>query len=127
MAAVQERAVSPYWGGQRIWQKTWHSEMVDAAVLGYTGTAARPRHLVVALPGGRIARSQRLSPRLASEVGAVLGTGVARAPGRMEDGEPYVAAAVGLVVEVAAGTTRHPVVTAVRACRSWWVRGRRTG
>ncbi|MFE5534806.1 ATP-dependent DNA ligase [Streptomyces sp. NPDC056492] len=112
---VAKRATSPYRGGRRIWQKVRHSEVVDVDVVGYTGTAARPRHLVVALPGGRIARSQRLSPLLAGEIGTVLAaatTSGVRA--RLEDGEPYVTTTVELVVEVAAGTTRHPVVSVVR-------------
>ncbi|MEV0990940.1 ATP-dependent DNA ligase [Streptomyces sp. NPDC049949] len=111
---VGKRADSPYRGGRRIWQKVRHSEVVDADAVGYTGTAARPRHLVVALPGGRIARSQRLSPLLAGEIGRVLAAASAGARARLEDGEPYVTTTVELVVEVAAGTTRHPVVSVVR-------------
>ncbi|MET9852187.1 DNA ligase [Streptomyces sp. NPDC006450] len=110
---VAKRAVSPYRGGQRIWQKIRHTQTVDADVLGYTGTAARPHHLVVALPDGRIARSQRLTAVLAGQVAAAL-RGVAGAEARMEDGEMYREAVGALVVEVAAGTTRHPVVTVVR-------------
>ncbi|WP_331720515.1 ATP-dependent DNA ligase [Streptomyces sp. NBC_00161] len=111
---VAKRAASPYRGNRRIWQKIRHSETVDAAVVGYTGTAARPRYLMVALPDSRIARSQRLPPLLAGQIGAALGVGVTDGRARIEDGEPYATTAVGLVVEVAAGTTRHPVVTVVR-------------
>ncbi|MFI1652108.1 hypothetical protein ACH4XT_34985 [Streptomyces avidinii] len=111
---VAKRASSTYRGGQRLWEKVRHSETVDAPVTGFTGTAARPRHLIVRLPDGRIGRSQQLTPPLAAQVALFLrGTGQA-AEARTPDGEPYRRADEGLVVEVEAGTTRHAVVTVVR-------------
>ncbi|MFH8894319.1 hypothetical protein [Streptomyces sp. NPDC017949] len=98
----------------RGWEKIRHSENVDADVIGFTGTAARPRHLVVRLPNGRMARSQQLTAPLAAQVALFLRGAGPAAEARTSDGEPYQRAAEGLVVEVAAGTTRHAVVTVVR-------------
>ncbi|MGW6877418.1 ATP-dependent DNA ligase [Streptomyces xanthophaeus] len=39
---VAKRGASPYRGGQRLWEKIRHSENVDADVIGFTGTVARP-------------------------------------------------------------------------------------
>lgn len=111
---VAKRAISPYRGGRRIWQKIRHSEVVDAAVVGYTGTAARPRHLVLALPDGRIVRSQRLPAALAGQAAAGLVPASASSAARTLEGELYAEVPAGLVVEVEAGTTRHAVVTVVR-------------
>lgn len=44
----------------RIWKKVRHAETVDADVIGYTGSATRPKRLAVQLPGGRVALSQAL-------------------------------------------------------------------
>jgi hypothetical protein len=41
-------------------------------VVGYTGNPRRPRTLVVKLPGGRRALSQRLDPRTALDAAAYL-------------------------------------------------------
>ncbi len=111
---MAKRALSPYRGGQRIWQKIRHSETVDVPVVGYTGTRSRPRHLVVAVPGGRVVRSQRLPALLAGQVASALGREGTSTRARTDDGEPYSATETGLVVEVAAGTTRRAVVTVVR-------------
>ncbi|MCP3753593.1 hypothetical protein [Streptomyces sp. TBY4] len=110
---VARRAVSPYWGGRRIWEKARHAETVDTDVLGFTGTAARPRHLVVRLPGGQVARPQQLTAPLAAQVAHFLGAVGQGAVDRTPDGEPYQKAGEGLVVDVLAGTTRHAVVTVV--------------
>ncbi|MFD5575258.1 DNA ligase, partial [Streptomyces cadmiisoli] len=60
-------------------QKVRHAETVDAAVVGYTGTAVRPRHLAVRLPDGRTALSQTLTAPLAAHVAQVLsGAGPSR-------------------------------------------------
>lgn len=111
---VAKRGASPYRGGQRLREKIRHSENFDADVIGFTGTAARPRHLVVRLPDGRTARSQQRTALLAAQVALFLRGAGPAAEARTSDGEPFQRAAVGLVVEVAAGTTRHAVVTVVR-------------
>lgn len=111
---VAKRALSPYRGGQRIWQKVRHSEVVDAEVIGFTGTPARPRHLVLVLPGGRVARSQQLTAALVAQVAPYLEAAGPGAAARTADGEPYRRWPTGFEVEVAAGTTRHAVVTVVR-------------
>lgn len=99
---------------QRIWAKIRHTEPVDAEVLGYTGTPARPHALVVRLPDGRRALTQRLTLALLAPAAAHL---VAAGPGRRArtgTGEAYTTTAGGLTVEVEAGTTRHAVVTVTR-------------
>ncbi|MFF4392774.1 ATP-dependent DNA ligase [Streptomyces sp. NPDC001552] len=114
---VAKGASSTYRGGQRLWEKVRHSETVDAPVTGFTGftgTEARPRHLIVRLPDGRIARFQQLTPPLSAQVALFpRGTGPA-AEARTPDGKSCRRASEGLVVEVEAGTTRHAVVTVVR-------------
>lgn len=112
---VAKRGTSLYRGNQRVWQKIRHTETVDADVVGFTGTAARPRHLVVRLPGGQVARSQQLTAPLAAQVALFLRPAGQGAVTHTQDGEPYQeATSGGLVVEVLAGTTRHAVVTVVR-------------
>ncbi|MFZ3557154.1 RNA ligase family protein [Streptomyces sp. BH055] len=103
-----------YEGGRRAWLKQRHTQTLDATVVGYTGPAARPRHLVVKLPDGRTVRSQALTGRLAAEAAEHL---AAAGPGRRvrtRDGETYTTCGPGLIVEVAAGTTRHSVATVLR-------------
>ncbi|MER5888899.1 hypothetical protein ABT160_34160 [Streptomyces sp. NPDC001941] len=110
---VAKRGSGAYRAG-RIWQKVRHAETVDAAVIGYTGPADRADHLVVRLPDGRRALSQRLTAPLAARVSGHLH---AHGPGRAartDEDEPYRTTGAGLVVEVLAGTTRHTVVTVTR-------------
>ncbi|WP_331720044.1 ATP-dependent DNA ligase [Streptomyces sp. NBC_00147] len=111
---VAKRASSPYRTTGRVWDKVRHSETVDADVVGYTGTPARPKQLAVRLPDGRIALTQTLTTALAAQTAPLL-TG-AGPPGRARTtaGDSYVTLPAGLVVEVAAGTTRHAVVTVTR-------------
>ncbi|MEU5976333.1 DNA ligase [Streptomyces sp. NPDC047315] len=104
---------STYQPGRRAgWLKARHTDTVDAEIVGYTGPPRRPHTLAVQLPDGRIALSQRLDATLATVVAPRL---VATA-GRAETaaGDLYTPVARGTVVEVAAGTTRHPVVTVLR-------------
>ncbi|WP_282797357.1 DNA ligase [Streptomyces sp. CC224B] len=110
---VAKRGSSPYRPG-RIWQKIRHAETVDAEVVGYTGPARQPRALVVRLPDGRRAVSQRLTAALAAQAAAHLQAAGPGQPSRTEDGAPYTSAPGSLVVEVLAGTTRHAVVTVTR-------------
>ncbi|MFD7027929.1 ATP-dependent DNA ligase [Streptomyces sp. NPDC059917] len=48
---VIKRLEQPYPTGRRGWQKLRHTDTRDAAVIGYTGTAARPVALVLVLSG----------------------------------------------------------------------------
>ncbi|MFE2500160.1 DNA ligase [Streptomyces scopuliridis] len=96
----------------RIWSKIRHADTVETIVVGFTGTARHPRTLAVRLPDGRVALSQRLTTALASRIGPRL----APQPGRASTtaGDSYTPVGGDVVVEVVAGTTRHPVVTVVR-------------
>jgi ATP-dependent DNA ligase len=103
-----------YRGGDRIWQKVRHTEVVDVAVIGYTGASARPRNLAVRLPDGRTALSQRLGALLANVAAPAL---IAAGPGprgHTTAGDRYTSTTAELEVEVASGTTRHAVVTVLR-------------
>ncbi|MFD6892116.1 hypothetical protein [Streptomyces sp. NPDC059957] len=82
-------------------------------MLGYTGTASLPHHLVVALPDGRIARSQRLTPLPAGQVAIALQEVGAGGTARTEGGETHQKVVGTLMAEVADGTNRHLVVTVV--------------
>ncbi|MGW4087046.1 ATP-dependent DNA ligase [Streptomyces sp. NPDC004822] len=112
---VAKSGRSTYRGNSRQWRKVRHAETVDAVVVGFTGTAARPRHLAVRLPDGRVALSQALTAPLAAHVAELL-RGVDVGPrSRTRSGDEYRAVdAQDLVVEVLAGTTRHAVVTVTR-------------
>ncbi|MEU6847461.1 hypothetical protein ABZ930_36935 [Streptomyces sp. NPDC046716] len=89
---------------------------MDAHVIGFTGTLALPWHLAMRLPDGHIALTRPLTTNLTAQLTPHLsqvepsGSAVATA------GEPYKTLATQLVVEVAAGTTRHAVVSMIRAC-----------
>ncbi|MFG2425223.1 DNA ligase [Streptomyces sp. NPDC048448] len=113
---VAKRAASPYRADRSgAWQKIRHAETVDADVVGYTGPASRPRTLAVQLPDGRIALTQRLATPLAARIGPLLAAVGPGPTGHSSAGQPYTAVPHGIaVVEIAAGTTRHAVVTATR-------------
>jgi hypothetical protein len=91
--------------------KIRHADTIEAAVVGFTGTARQPRALAVGLPDGRVALSQRLTTALATRIAPCL----VPQPGRAytQGGDAYTPVS-GQVVEVVAGTTRHAVVTVVR-------------
>lgn len=111
---VVKTGSSTYRGGSRQWKKVRHAETVDAQVIGYTGLAARPRHLAVRLPDGRTALSQSLPAPLAAQVASHLVAGSAQR-NRTSGGDPYnEVQELHLEVEVLAGTTRHAVVTVTR-------------
>jgi len=112
---VVKAGASTYRGGSRQRRKVRHAETVDAVVVGFTGAAVRPRHLVVCLPDGRIALSQTLTAPLAAQVALVL-RGEDHGPqARTSGGDAYrVAAREDVIVEVLSGTTRHAVVTVTR-------------
>jgi hypothetical protein len=52
----------------RIWAKVRHADTVDAAVVGFTGSARNPKALTVRLPNGYLALSQRLTTALAAVI-----------------------------------------------------------
>ncbi|MFG2426022.1 ATP-dependent DNA ligase [Streptomyces sp. NPDC048448] len=113
---VAKRAASPYRAGRGgAWQKIRHAETIDAHVVGYTGPASRPRTLAVQLPDGRIALTQKLAAPLAAQIGPLLAAAGPPRAERTSAGQPYTAVPHGIaVVEIAAGTTRHAVVSATR-------------
>ncbi|MGY1583797.1 ATP-dependent DNA ligase [Streptomyces sp. MN13] len=111
---VVKAGSSTYRGGSRQWRTVRHAETVDAEVVGYTGPAARPRHLAVRLPDGRTALSQSLKAPLAAEVAQLLVAAPRPRRARTAAGELYSAVDIDTVVEVLAGTTRHAVVTVTR-------------
>ncbi|MET7816078.1 DNA ligase [Streptomyces sp. NPDC005395] len=112
---VAKLGSSPYRAGRSSsWRKVRHAETTDSEVVGFTGTAARPRALAVRLPGGRTALSQRLGARLAMQLAEHLVRAAPAGPGRTDAGEPFTVVDPGLTVEVLAGTTRHAVVTVTR-------------
>ncbi|MER5950279.1 hypothetical protein ABT127_29955 [Streptomyces sp. NPDC001904] len=113
---VAKRAASTY-GPERRWRKIRHSEVVDAHVVGFTGTPARPQHLAVRLPAGRIALTQTLDTRLTAQIAPHLRQGAHDEESDRKvtaAGEPYRPVPTDLIVEVAAGTTRDAVVTLIR-------------
>lgn len=112
---VAKPAGSPYRAGRSSsWRKVRHAETVDADVVGFTGPVARPRGLVVRLPGGRIALTQTLTAPLAARVSEYIAVSGPSRRARTAGGDAYGTVASGLVAEVLAGTSRHAVVTATR-------------
>ncbi|MFE1476566.1 DNA ligase [Streptomyces cyaneofuscatus] len=110
---VAKHAASPY-RASRIWRKVRHAETVDVDVVGFTGSRARPRALVVRLPQGPPVLSQPVSAPVARAVAVRLaGAGPGRSA-RTASGAAYSAVETGLVAEVLAGTTRHGVVAVTR-------------
>jgi len=98
----------------RIWKKLRHSDVVDLTVAGFTGSYQRPRAVVVELPEGRRALSQRLDARTAADIAAHLAQVEPGGLARTATGEVFTTIGPGLVVEAAAGSTRHAVVTVTR-------------
>jgi ATP-dependent DNA ligase len=96
----------------RIWAKIRHADTLEAVVVGFTGTAQRPKALAVRLPDGHVVLSQRLTTALAARIAPHL----LPQPGHAftKAGDAYTPAAGDVLVEVVAGTTRHAVVTVVR-------------
>jgi hypothetical protein len=68
----------------------------------------------VRLPDGRIALTQMLTPLLTAQVASSLSEAAPAGRASTAAGEVYRSAATDVVVEVAAGTTRHAVVTMIR-------------
>ncbi|GGS97662.1 DNA ligase [Streptomyces toxytricini] len=113
---VVKRLDQPYPAGRRGWQKLRHTEVRDAAVVGYTGTVRRPQALVLVLPAGDETPvvSSPLTAGLRGELAAELAARGAEAP------QVSTATAVGvgdvayrvldppLAAEVRHTSTRHP-------------------
>ncbi|MEW2393142.1 DNA ligase [Streptomyces venezuelae] len=109
---VAKHSTGTYRAG-RIWKKIRHAETVDAQVVGYVGPAGRPKQVAVLLPDGRRVLSQTLTAPLAAEVARAIAAAGPGRRARTDGGESYTTT-TGLTVEVAAGTTRHAVVTVTR-------------
>ncbi|MCJ0871511.1 ATP-dependent DNA ligase [Streptomyces sp. AP-93] len=113
---VVKRMDQPYPAGRRGWQKLRHTNVRDAAVVGYTGTARRPLALVLVLPVGDETPlvSSPLTAALRTEVAAAL---AGRTP-RTSQGATITAIGLGevpfhpldppLTAEVRHTSTRHP-------------------
>ncbi|MFE2285761.1 ATP-dependent DNA ligase [Streptomyces sp. NPDC059443] len=94
---VVKRMDQAYPAGRRDWQKLRHTDVRDAAVIGYTGTARRPLALVLVLPVGEGA------PLVSSPLTAALRAEVAAA----------VTARAGAVASGAEGSAGGATVTAI--------------
>ncbi|MCY0927564.1 ATP-dependent DNA ligase [Streptomyces sp. H27-H1] len=113
---VVKRMDQPYPAGRRGWQKLRHTNVRDAAVVGYTGTARRPLALVLVLPAGDETAlvSSPLTAALRTEVAAA----VAGRTSRTSQGATITAIGLGevpfhpldppLTAEVRHTSTRHP-------------------
>ncbi len=79
---VVKRLDQAYPAGRRGWQKLRHTDVRDAAVVGYTGTPRRPLALVLVLPVGDETPlvSSPLTAALRAEVASELASREAPAP-----------------------------------------------
>ncbi|WP_351223715.1 ATP-dependent DNA ligase [Streptomyces sp. NPDC002133] len=117
---VIKRLTGPYRAGARDWRKLRHTDVRDAAVVGFTGPQGRPAALVLVLPDDDApVVSSPLPPALRTLAATTLaGRGTRAVEGRamaIGVGEvPYRTVAPGLVAEVEQGTTRHAVATVLR-------------
>lgn len=114
---VVKRMDQAYPAGRRVWRKLRHTNVRDAAVIGYTGTARRPLALVLVLPVGDGAPmvSSPLTAALRADVAAALAAGSATAAAA---GGTVTAIGVGevpfrpldppLTAEVRHTSARHP-------------------
>ncbi|WP_241778449.1 DNA ligase [Streptomyces sp. AcH 505] len=111
---VAKRADSAYRSNLRSWIKVRHADTTDGLVVGYVGPGARPRALVLNLPGWSGPRlSGRLDSALAARIGLVL-AGADRLGTAVIHDETYTMVDVGLEVEVLVGTGRHARLTVTR-------------
>lgn len=114
---VVKRLDQPYPAGRRGWRKLRHTNVRDAAVVGYTGSPRRPVALVLVLPVGDETPlvSSPLTPALRAEVAAVVASG----PGAVgAAGATVTAIGLGevpfrpldppLTAEVRHASARHP-------------------
>ncbi|WP_030964277.1 DNA ligase [Streptomyces sp. NRRL S-378] len=122
---VVKRLDQAYPAGRRGWQKLRHTDVRDAAVVGYTGTPRRPLALVLVLPVGDETPlvSSPLTAALRREVAEAAAARGAAEPGAAEPGAaearatvtaiglgevPYRALDPPLTAEVRYTSARHP-------------------
>lgn len=113
---VVKRLDQTYPAGRRGWQKLRHTDVRDAAVVGYTGTPRRPLALVLVLPVGDETPlvSSPLTAALRAEVAQAVASRAAVAPA----GATVTAIGLGevpfrpldppLTAEVRHASARHP-------------------
>ncbi|MEU3911906.1 ATP-dependent DNA ligase [Streptomyces sp. NPDC029721] len=114
---VVKRLDQPYPSGRRAWRKLRHTNVRDAAVIGYTGTARRPVALVLVLPGedeDTPLVSSPLPPALRADLAAALRTAPPPPPKLPTvtaiglGDTPYTPLDPPLTAEVRHASTRHP-------------------
>lgn len=113
---VIKRLDQTYPAGRRGWQKLRHTDVRDAAVVGYTGTPRRPLALVLVLPVGDETPtvSSPLTAALRAEVAVAVADRAQAAPAgatvtAIGLGEvPYRPLDPPLTAEVRHTSTRHP-------------------
>ncbi|MFF4369836.1 ATP-dependent DNA ligase [Streptomyces sp. NPDC001594] len=116
---VVKRLDQPYPSGRRAWRKLRHTNVRDAAVIGYTGTARRPLALVLLLPG-EDDETPLVSSPLPAALRADLTAALRTAPPPPPPPRPPTVTAIGLgettytpldpplTAEVRHASTRHP-------------------
>ncbi|MGW7312622.1 ATP-dependent DNA ligase [Streptomyces sp. NPDC054854] len=114
---VVKRLDQPYPAGRRAWRKLRHTDVRDAAAIGYTGAPARPVALVLVLPGeedGAPLVSSPLAAGLRAELAAAVAARARTAPAgatvtAIGLGEvPYRPLDPPLAAEVRHSSARHP-------------------
>lgn len=114
---VVKRLDEAYPAGRRAWRKLRHTDVADAAVVGFTGTPRRPKALVLVLPGEDDEEplvSSPLSPGLRTELAAAVAARTAVAPAgatvtAIGFGEvPFHPLDPPLAAEVRRSSARHP-------------------
>ncbi|MFB0628531.1 ATP-dependent DNA ligase [Streptomyces sp. AB3(2024)] len=114
---VVKRLDEAYPAGRRSWRKLRHTDVADAAVIGFTGTPRRPLALVLVLPG-----EDDEAPLVSSPLSAGLRTEMAAAVATRGEVAPAAATvtAIGLgevpfrpldpplAAEVRRSSARHP-------------------
>ncbi|MGW3313880.1 ATP-dependent DNA ligase [Streptomyces sp. NPDC001073] len=106
---VLKKPESLYVPGRTRWVKVRHSETLDAELLSVIGPPDRPTTLVVRLPDGRVRRTAQLNAADRVSVGRAVAGHLAAPDSR---GQHSLTSTI--VVEVSAGTTRHPTLRFVR-------------
>ncbi|MEU2395161.1 ATP-dependent DNA ligase [Streptomyces sp. NPDC007369] len=106
---VVKRLDQAYPAGRRGWRKLRHTEVRDAAVIGYTGTARRPQALVLVLPvdDDTPLVSSPLTAAQRAELSAVLAR---RAQAEDADGAAPAAGGGGAAAAAAAATATATAV-----------------
>ncbi|MFI5616292.1 ATP-dependent DNA ligase [Streptomyces sp. NPDC051567] len=119
---VVKRLDQGYPAGRRGWRKLRHTQVRDAAVVGYTGTPREPLALVLVLAGGdgTLLVSSPLPAALRTELRATLTARTPGGPGTVTTPTPTTVTAIGLgevpyhpldpplTAEVRHTSARHP-------------------